>query len=278
MYPINLRLKYLFPALPVLADRNGEAVVSWAGNGNHSITDDPTHIHSGTNAFKIHATAAGDSSTNHVYLPNVNSPTLVIGNQYCVTFWAYASASITFSVGYGGVNTSGLIPAYSGAMIGVSIPITAASANGGIVIWLSGAADMWIDDITYSQYTDLPVLIEKGMSDPDMYEFFPPIQDPYIDGTMDTQFTSFRRKFMFFVGVVQARADRLGILYWQTDNNRQIDYLTEYQVAVTPNWHNSSQTTGEYSNTWEQDFSGARSFTFELLESKVWNPSQGFPN
>ena len=277
MYAINLRLKYNFPALPILADRNGEAIVNWTNNGNHSVTADATHVHSGTKSFKLHATGTGNGATNYIDLLAGASPTWVVGNQYCITFWYWCASSVNLTMAFAG-GTSQTIAISGSTWTPISFTFTASNATFFTAMWLSGSADMWFDDITVSQYTDLPVLIEQGMSDPDMYEFFPQIQNNFIDGGMQEQFTSFRRKIMFFVGVIPARADRLGILYWQLDNNRQIDYLTEYQVPVSPNWHNSSQTTGEYSNTWEQNFSGARSFTFELLDSRVWTPTQGFPN
>lgn len=277
MYAINLRLKYNFPALPILADRNGEAISNWTDSGgNQHISVDATHVHTGANAYKISASGAG-GGTNYVNLVSTYCPAWVATKKYCITFWGvYCSTPLNLNVAVTG--DAGMVFAVTNTLIGISYTFTGIAGAAGLALYLSGAGDFWFDDITVSEYTDLPVLIEKGMSDPDMYEFFPPIQNNFIDGGMQEQFTSFRRKIMFFVGVIPARADRLGILYWQLDNNRQIDYLTEYQVPVSPNWHNSSQTTGEYSNTWEQNFSGARSFTFELLDSRVWTPTQGFPN
>ena len=271
MYSTNLRLKYLFPTLPTLADRNAEAGVGdWTGTGNHAITQSNTYAHSGTYAFKIHATGVGDAS-NYVKLGSAYIPSFIGANQYCITFWFYASAPITMFMAVAG--DSGLsvgLPAGVGTTwTPVSYTFTGVSGAVDFKAYLSGAADVWMDDITVSQYTDLNALVEKGMSDPDMFELFPAIQNNYIDGTIETQFTKFRRKISFYVGVVQNRSDRLGILYWMLDNSRQIDYLTEYQVPVTPNWHNSGQTSGEYSNVWEQNFVGARSFTFEILESIV---------
>ena len=278
MYSSNLRLKYNFPALPTLADRKATGGVgNWVAFGNHSITADATFLPAdSTTAFKIHATGAGNVS-NRIAIASTYLPAWVATKKYCITFWTHSDTAFNLFIVVG-ADAGMTFPLGAGAGWFFSYTFTGIGLPSDLSIWLSGAGNVWFTDITVSEYTDLPVLTEKGMSDPDMYEFFPPIQNNLIDGTIQEQFTSFRRKIMFFVGVIPARADRLGILYWQLDNNRQIDYLTEYQVPVSPNWHNSSQTTGEYSNTWEQNFSGARSFTFELLESKVWTPAQGFPN
>ena len=274
MYLNNLRLKYGFPALPALADRNGEAIVNWTDNGNHSVTADATHVHSGTKSFKLHATGAGDSTTNYIDLPSGASPTWVVGNQYCITFWYWCASSVNLRINFAG----GLTPVQAvggSAWTPISFVFTATSATYFIQMFLSASADMWFDDITVSQYVDLNAQIEKGMSDPDMFELYPPQQNNYIDGSIDTQFMGFRRKMFFYCGVVAARSDRLGVLYWFVDNNRQIDYLTEYQVPVTPNWHNSGQTQGEYMNNWIQDFNGGREFTIELLDSVI---RTAFPN
>ncbi len=264
----NLRLKYNFPALPALADRNGEVVTNWTAAGNHSITADATHFHGGAKAFKLHVTGAGDFTSNFANIPAGTSTTWVVGKKYCITFWYWCASSVNLTMAFAGGTSS--TQAISGSTwTPISFVFTATNTSYFTAMILSGAADMWFDDITVSEYIDLNSQIEKGMSDPDMYEFFPNIQNNYIDGSIDTQFTSFRRKISFYCGIVSARADRLGILYWMLDNDRQIDYLTEYQIPVTPNWHNSGQTSGEYSNSWANDFSGAREFTFEILEPSV---------
>ena len=278
MYTNNLRLKYNFPSLPAIADRNGEAVVNWTQNGNHSITVDNAYVHSGSNSFKITASAAGDLATNHVSLPSAYCPAWVVGKNYCITLWAFIGAAIPYllSMEAGGASAGSQVidDNPSDGMQGYSFLFTAASATAPIVLWLNEATSVWIDDITVSEFVDLNALIAKGIDDPDMFELFPPIFNEYIDGSLDTQFTAFRKKMSFYCGVVSAQSDRIGVLYWFKDNARQIDYGDLFQVSVVPNWHNSDQTAGEFSNNWINDFIGGREFTLELLESVV---RQTFP-
>jgi hypothetical protein len=111
-------------------------------------------------------------------------------------------------------------------------------------------------------YVDLKVMSEKGITDPDWFEFYPAIVNTYLDGSKESQFKAFRRKVRVDCGVVADRNNRLGILYWLLDNARTIDYGSETALPFVP-----MQT--EYENEWIEDCSLMRRFVLEFDESTV---------
>jgi hypothetical protein len=113
-----------------------------------------------------------------------------------------------------------------------------------------------------STYIDLKVLSEKGISDPDWFEFYPAITNTYLDGSKDNQFKAFRRKVRVDLGVVADRTSRLAILYWFLDNARTIDYGSETALPFV-----LMQT--EYENEWIENCSLMRRFVLEFDESTV---------
>lgn len=113
----------------------------------------------------------------------------------------------------------------------------------------------------------LPVLSEKGMSDPDWFELYPAIINTYLDGSKESQFQAFRRKVRIDCGIISARAERIKILYWLLDNARTITYGSETAVPFVP------QSPDGYENEWIDDISSARRFVFELDESVVYPSS-----
>lgn len=112
----------------------------------------------------------------------------------------------------------------------------------------------------------LPVLSVKGISDPDWIQLWPAIINTYLDGSMESQFTSFRRRVRIDCGVVPLRADRIKILRWYMDNGRTLTYGSYAAIPFVPQ-------SSEYENVWEEDFSEARRFVFELEESVVYQVS-----
>jgi hypothetical protein len=123
--------------------------------------------------------------------------------------------------------------------------------------------------INAGSYVDLKVMSIKGMDDPDWFELYPAIVNTALDGSKETQFTSFRRKVRVDCGVVADRNNRIGILYWLLDNGRTIDYGA-YGVG------NGRETTlpfvpmqTEFENEWIEDCSLMRRFVLEVDESVV---------
>jgi hypothetical protein len=258
----SIYLKYGAMPLPILADRNGEAVSNWVQTGNHHITADATHVHSGTKSYKLNSIGVGDFSSNYDSLPSGNNATFVVGAQYCITIWAYATSAYVFLIKTGGV-TSASLTCTANTWIPLQFVFTAATATTALQIATANICDIWFELEPIYQCVQLNILSEKGMSDPDMFDFFPAIQNAYIDGGMEDLMTSFRRKIVVDCGVVAVRSDRLGILYWMIDKNRTVDYLTETSVPVC------LQDVSGYSNEWKEDCSLMRAFTLALQEPVV---------
>ena len=268
----TLRLKYGFTAEPVLSDRDGEAIGNWEDKGNHIISVDATYVRpgAGSKSYKIASSGAGDFTSNYVDLPIASNATFVATKKYCVGIWVYAGGAISFRVKTGGVD-SGVQTTGSAAWVYfpfIFTAITQATALQIIIDEDKVTNALWFELEPVCEYVELNVLAERGMSDPDMFDFFPALQYAHLDGTISEKIMGFRRKILLDVGVVTVRADRLQILYWMIDTARTVDYLTEVNVPL------ALQDISGYQNEWKFDCSLARYFVFALQEPSI---RQTFP-
>lgn len=262
----TIRLRYGELAKPVLADRNGEAVSNWTGAGNHSITADATHAYTGTKSYKIVATNTGDFTTNYVQLASGSNGTFVVGKQYVLTIYTYSTPGVTFQIKTGGVTSATLISTASGWTTNhfTFTDVTATTALQIAVVEVGTEPyDLWFEIEPIQEYVSLTVLAERGMSDPDAVEFFPALQNRYLDGTMEDYIEAFRRKIWLDCGIVHDSMDRRRILYWLIDNDRTVDYDTEVNVPLCLG------DVGGFENTWDQNTRLLRHYSFALLEPSV---------
>lgn len=262
----TLRLRYGELAKPVLADRDGEVDTNWVDGGTHVLTADATYAHTGTKSFKLAASGTGDFTTNYISLASANNATFVVGKQYVVSMWCYIPGEQReFKIKTGGVESSefNVTTAVWQCKHFTFTCVTATTALQIAVTTLNGGT-FWFELEPFAEYAELTVMAERGMSDPDAVEFFPQgMQNRYLDGTMEDQIQAFRRKIWLDVGVVETAADRKRILYWQIDNDRTVDYLTEVNVPM------SLGDVDGYENEWKFDCSLMRYYTFALLEPSV---------
>jgi hypothetical protein len=248
--------------LPALTDRNGETVGNWTGVGTHSISADATHPYSGTKSLKILATSGGGFGVSYVRLPSANNTVFTVGKKYAVTVWTYTDSALEFRIQTGGV-ASGLLTTGSGVWLGIVFSFTAITAATNLDMCINTGGSIWFEMEQAAECTELNVLSERGMSDPDMFDFFPAIQNTFLDGSMNDQIKGFRRKILFDCGVVADRNDRLGILYFMIYSNRVVDYLTEFQVPL------ALQDISGFQNNWLFDCSLARQYIFALQEPLI---------
>jgi len=265
----TVTLLYNATTLPALLDRNAEGFTSnWTSGGTQTISTSTDYAHSGAQSFKLVSAGFGDFTTNYAGLPALDSQTVAVGTQYAITLWVLqpTGAPISFMIQTNGVQTSPsqFLTIPDGSWHPITWVFTAASANTELKIQVSAAYTVYIDDITVTQATQLNILSMKGLDDPDSYSFFPAIRNDYLDGSIDTQFQAFRRVVTIDCGVVQARADRLGILSFWMDNSRMINYTSssasEAQLPFVP------KDASGYSNTWEQNTKLGRRFVLNLDE------------
>jgi hypothetical protein len=218
----SITLKYSFSAKPILADRDGEAVVNWVNGGNHSVTADATHVHSGTKSFKLHSTGVGDTVTNFISLASGNNATFVVGKTYCIPFWVYSATLTGLIVATGGVADSFTIPAgvwtYIAYTFTATDTITALKLQHG-----SDTTDLWFELGVVCSATALPILIEKGLTVAEKYGMFPQIVNEYVDGSKDTQYKALIRKMTLTTDVLVA-TQLSAYARWNLDNARLIDY------------------------------------------------------
>jgi hypothetical protein len=259
-------LKYGFLALPALADRDGEVNAHWSNGGNHVITASATYKHAGTNSFKIANSGGGDFSTNFASLASGYNAAFTVGRKYCIPIWLYSAADTNTVQIKTADATSSVFTVVVGTWTLFHFVFTAVTSVTTIQIanvTQAAGHEIWFELEQVCECVDLPILIEKGMSDPDIVEFFPAIQYTHIDGTMKDVIKGFRRLPMFDSNVVLTSMDRRQILYWLIDTTKQIDYLTEYNVPMC------LADIGGFENKWLFDCSLMRAFTINLKEPSI---------
>ena len=257
-----IRLKYGFSTLPVLANRNGEAVTNWVTGGTHVVTADTTHIYAGTKSFKIAASGTGDFTTNYASLASPNNATFVVGKTYSINIWVYAASTLTFQIKTGGVSSATFTCVPS---VFTKFPFSFTAGTGvtafQIAVTTGGGGTIWFELEEFKQYTDIPVLSIKGLVAADWVQFFPPIINKALDGSSESQFMSFIRQIKLDCAPISnGSEEEKAILYWHLDNNRKVDYGTETDVDWTPN-------TEEYKLIWMDDFSETKEWQEDFTES-----------
>lgn len=260
-----ITLKYNATTKPVLADRNGETVGNWVGIGNHAVVASSDHAHSGIKSLKLTATDVGNVTNNHIYLPSANNATFVIGTQYAVTFWVWGSpVSQNLNIKTGGV-TGNLGSVNVAAWTGYTFLFTATSVTTNLQLWITGDVDtVYLDDFTITEAVQVNGILVRGFDEPDDFDLFPAIQKHYLDGSVEDQNKVFRRLISFDAGTINTSADRKKLLYWTLDNDRQIDWKTEFQIPVS-----LPEGTFRFSFDWLNGFVGGRKFKIDLIQETI---------
>lgn len=262
-----ITLKYAYPDLPVLLNRDAEGGThDWNDGGNHSVTISTDYAHGGTNSFKLVASGSGDFTTNNINLDSGNNTDFTVGEQYVITMWLYQhtySVFTNFQIKTGGATSQQYNVSGADAWTLISFLFTAATASTKFQIALASAATIYFDDIVVAKAVKLTPLAVRGIDDPDMVELWPPIQNRFLDGSIGEQMSTFRRKILIDLGPVSSRTDRLRILYWLMDSTRSLDWGAESDVFT------ALQDPTEFSNTWLMDSLTGRAFTLNLLETTV---------
>ena len=260
----TVRLRWNESAKPVLADRDGEADVNWADNGNHALTASDTQVRTGTKSFLITASDIGDFTTNYVSLASGNNATFTVGKNYVLTLYSYATGSETFKIKTGGVES----PTYTGtnAWTAHHFYFTAVTATTALQIAVTkgGGGELYFELEPIEEALEIPYpLSVKGFDEPDAVEFWPPNQYDLLDGSVSEQITSFRRDITIDTGVISAAADRKSILHWMIDTARRIDYDTEVGIEV------ALADPSAFQNEWKSGTDLGRSFILNLREKSV---------
>lgn len=231
-----IRLRYNETALPVLTDRNGEAIGNWTSIGNHTIASSSAAAYSGSKSYAISASGAG-SWANCACIPEgVNSPALTVGKKYCVGFWAKGSGAQTFYVSAGGAYSSAFT--VTTTWVYKQFVLTSTDALFWLAFYVAGPTNnIYIDDITIYEYEDFNLALGKGLKRPDAFSYYPQIKKLALDGSESTQYRAFIRKSIIETQAL-TDAQMLAFLYWGLDNNRLLDYLigstAEYGLIFNP--------------------------------------------
>lgn len=127
-----------------------------------------------------------------------------------------------------------------------------------------------------ANYVDLKCLYAKGLDDPEIISYWPPIINTYLDGSIGTQYTSFRRGIRFSTVPILDRNDRMKVVYWGGCNTRKIDYNFGAYVATGLSF---CPKKSEYELSWINGFSKTKSLVdIECDESTVRALVDGWPN
>ena len=223
----QIYLKYNAQTKPVLADRNGEAIVNWAGHGSHSVMADAAHHHSGSKSFKMSTGTPGDFTSNYIGLGSGNNSTFSVSSKYVIAIHLYADTALLIQIKTGGVNSASLVCS-AGAWITRFFVLTAGSATTDLQMIIVGSGgDVWFELEPIYQGDALEVVVEKGLTKAEDYSFYPPIVNKYIDGSSDTQYKSFIRNANLRTNALTG-AQLKSYLYWAM--NLTADAVVDYDI------------------------------------------------
>jgi len=231
-----IRLRYNETALPVLTDRNGEAIGNWTAIGNHSIVASATYAHSGSKSYAISASGAGSWSNCACIPESAHSPTLTVGKKYCIGLWAKGSGAQTFYITAGGVVSSAFTVTTEWAY--KQFVLTSIDASYWLAIYIASPTNvLYVDDITIYEYEDFNLALGKGLKRPDAFGYYPKIKNLALDGSESTQYRAFIRRSIIETQSL-TDAQMLAYLYWGLDNDRLLDYsiggTAEYGLLFNP--------------------------------------------
>lgn len=261
----TIRLRWNASAKPVLADRDGEVDTNWADNGNHSLSASATQARTGSKSFKITATDTGDLTTNYVSLASGNNATFVVGKNYVLTLYSYATGSETFKIKTAGVESSTYTATNSWTAHHFYFTAVSATTALQVAITKGGGGELYfeLEPIEEALEFTTPISV-KGFDEPDAVEFFPSnVQNDYLDGSVEDQMTSFRRRITVDLGVIATAANRKSVLHWMIDPDRRIDYSTEVGIEV------ALADPSAFQNEWRGGTELGRAFVLDLRERSV---------
>jgi len=223
----TLYIKYNAQTNPVLADRDGEAIVNWAGHGSHLVTVDTAHHYSGSKSFKMSTGTPGDFTSDYIGLGSGNNSTFSVSSKYVIAIHLYADTALLIQIKTGGVNSASLICS-AGAWITRFFVLTAGSATTDLQMIIVGSGgDVWFELEPIYQGDAFNILIEKGLTRAEDYNFYPPINNKYIDGSSDEQYKSFIRNLNFKTDVLTSNQLK-SYLYWGM--NLLSDAVADYDI------------------------------------------------
>lgn len=131
----------------------------------------------------------------------------------------------------------------------------------------SGSGDATISFSAVKQFIDLKYLSMKGFDSPDSGEFFPPIKNAIIDGTLNTQFKGYRRKCQIVFYITNNVNSQNQVLLWQLDNDRTIDYNSTETNAAEAGLTVVPEDEKGFEVEWINDFALTKKYTLNLIES-----------
>lgn len=252
------------PAAPVSTDLTAESAGHWADDSTtHTVSRSTTYAHSGTYSFKVIATDAGSASTGYAYLPSANNATFTVGTQYVIFGWIRGDANRSVYIKTGGVTSDAIDVTDSGWTLFV-FAFTALTATTDLQIWASDTLTFYFDDLSVREgiHFSTPRMV-RGFDEPDEVEFWPELQHSYLDGSLEDQLQSFRRRITVATGVVQDSTTRKSLLKWLLDTGRSWNYGTETGITV------ALENPAGFANEWKQGLQYGRSYTFVGRETTV---------
>lgn len=132
----------------------------------------------------------------------------------------------------------------------------------------------YVDSTNTVQSDTIQVLSVRGFEEPDLVQFWPPIQNNLVDGTIETQFKGFRRVITFDCGILSNRTDRLFIQKFLNANTRSISYngqsLGVEEIIVSLDF-NHNATAFEFNDEWVNGFIYGKQFILYVVENAIRN-------
>lgn len=132
----------------------------WATNGTHVVTVDATSKLTSTHSGKIAASGIGDSTTNFASLADDKFTAIVSGNIYTMQMQVRADLSDTdIIIVIGGKAKTFSSVDQTSELLFFNFLATSAEVGQKIIVYLSQADDVFIDEVDLSRAYDLTVLV-----------------------------------------------------------------------------------------------------------------------
>lgn len=209
----------------------------WTDEGAFVLSRDTGTYRSGVASGKLVTTGPGSGGN---YIQNVGFPTFELGKSYKISLYGKGGAGNenleVFTASTTGAHATTTLSNSEWTLLELSFEATAADVAASYIrIWTDDGVTIYIDDITivcYDHETSLTVLVEKGLTRPEMYSMFPEITNEYIDGSKNTQFAQrFIRQCNIKTSYL-SDAQLKAFLYWTMDNDRLLDYSIQNGVTT----------------------------------------------
>ena len=189
--------------------------------------------------------------------------TSVAGEGYQVIFTVKNRTAGTVTPQVGGVSGSAV------STNTTSTQTIRATGTGNLKFTPTTDFDGSIDDVSVKTTMSQLILTTqlrsvRGIDDPDEGEIFPGIQHNYLSGGVGEEIAGFRRTATIRF-ITTTHAERVAVLYWRLDTDREIDYSVDSETVLLF----ALQDFQSFGNEWMDGVDLVKMYELKLRETAI---------